>query len=311
MNSVTRRGFTIVELLIVIVVIGILAGITIVAYNGIQNRAKVAAAQSTASQVAKKVAAYAVLNADSYPETLEEIGFTSDTTVNYQYSVNNTANPKTFCATVTASSTSYFVPDTKTSPSLGGCPGHNAGGVDVIRNLVTNTSIETDLTSLQTIGNPAARSIQRQVVGDAISGTAVLRLTSTSGGSMGGYGSVTGIIPVGVYTASAWVRSNTSSLGVMPYIEGSATKSTVSNSGTAAFSPNVWRRVHITINVTVAGTVKVGFLINGTALANDYIEADGFMLTSGSTLYAFADGNTDNWVWEGAVNASLSKGLPI
>ena len=35
-----RRGFTIVELLIVIVVIAILAAITIVAYNGIQVRAK-------------------------------------------------------------------------------------------------------------------------------------------------------------------------------------------------------------------------------------------------------------------------------
>lgn len=34
------RGFTIVELLIVIVVIAILASITIVAYNGTQNRAK-------------------------------------------------------------------------------------------------------------------------------------------------------------------------------------------------------------------------------------------------------------------------------
>ena len=35
-----RTGFTIVELLIVIVVIGILAAITIVAFNGIQTRAK-------------------------------------------------------------------------------------------------------------------------------------------------------------------------------------------------------------------------------------------------------------------------------
>jgi prepilin-type N-terminal cleavage/methylation domain-containing protein len=42
----TRRqqpGFTIVELLIVIVIIGILAAITIVAYNGIQDRARTSA----------------------------------------------------------------------------------------------------------------------------------------------------------------------------------------------------------------------------------------------------------------------------
>ena len=38
-----NRGFTIVELLIVIVVIAILAAITIVAYNGIQTRAKASA----------------------------------------------------------------------------------------------------------------------------------------------------------------------------------------------------------------------------------------------------------------------------
>ena len=38
MNNKKQTGFTIVELLIVIVVIGILAAITIVAFNGIQNR---------------------------------------------------------------------------------------------------------------------------------------------------------------------------------------------------------------------------------------------------------------------------------
>jgi prepilin-type N-terminal cleavage/methylation domain-containing protein len=41
-----QNGFTIVELLIVIVIIGILAAITVVAYNGIQERGRVSRANS-------------------------------------------------------------------------------------------------------------------------------------------------------------------------------------------------------------------------------------------------------------------------
>ena len=52
----TRQpGFTIVELLIVIVVIGILAAIVIVAYNGIQNQAYDTTVESDVSTVAKKL----------------------------------------------------------------------------------------------------------------------------------------------------------------------------------------------------------------------------------------------------------------
>ena len=50
-----QKGFTIVELLIVVVVIAILAAITIVSYNGIQTRAVASKNSSIASQVAKKI----------------------------------------------------------------------------------------------------------------------------------------------------------------------------------------------------------------------------------------------------------------
>lgn len=67
-NKSDQRGFTIVELLIVIVVISILTAITVVAYNGVQNRARTVAAQSAAATVTKKAEAY---NAEegSYPLT--------------------------------------------------------------------------------------------------------------------------------------------------------------------------------------------------------------------------------------------------
>lgn len=63
MNVIKRqRGFTIVELLIVIVVIAILAAISVVAYNGIQNRAQDSKRAQDFSTIKKALISYDQLN---------------------------------------------------------------------------------------------------------------------------------------------------------------------------------------------------------------------------------------------------------
>ena len=65
-----NSGFTIVELLIVVVVIGILAAIVIVAYGGIQAQARTAAGKALANTVAKKAEVFKT-HYGRYPRTCE------------------------------------------------------------------------------------------------------------------------------------------------------------------------------------------------------------------------------------------------
>ena len=66
------RGFTIVELLIVIVVIAILAAISMVAYNGIQDRAARSAMDSASAQAMKRIRLSVIASDGVYPDSITD-----------------------------------------------------------------------------------------------------------------------------------------------------------------------------------------------------------------------------------------------
>ena len=76
-----KTGFTIVELLIVIVVIGILAAITIVAYNGVQDRARATAVAADFSNNNKVVKLVGASSGNNSPTTLDVLQSNTKLTV--------------------------------------------------------------------------------------------------------------------------------------------------------------------------------------------------------------------------------------
>lgn len=117
-----HTGFTIVELLIVIVVIAILATLTIVAYNGIRERAQQSAQATTLSQAARKVLAYATQNAESYPASLSAVGLADSGDTVYEYEADNTVSPKYYCLAVTVGGQpTRFVSSKNNEPAAGSC----------------------------------------------------------------------------------------------------------------------------------------------------------------------------------------------
>lgn len=123
---VARRGFTIVELLIVIVVIGILATLTIVAYNGVQSRAVEAQMRSDLSGAHKALLVDLGQNG-AYPVSLavarQGKGLEPSGDSTYEYSVNNAVNPPTYCLSVTQGAVGMHVDQTGVIAE-GVCEGH-------------------------------------------------------------------------------------------------------------------------------------------------------------------------------------------
>jgi prepilin-type N-terminal cleavage/methylation domain-containing protein len=120
-----NHGFTIVELLVVIVVIGILAAITIVSYTGVSQRAVISSLQSDLTSNATKLKSYYILYG-AYPTALDTNNCPTAPTIDANFCLKSSSSatlsyssvaPPTFHLTDTNSSSSYAITDS-TPPTL-------------------------------------------------------------------------------------------------------------------------------------------------------------------------------------------------
>lgn len=113
-------GFTIVELLIVVVVIAILAAITIVSFNGITERSKQSALQADISNAAKRLETLKLQAAgEVYPASLGAAGITASTgnTLSYHYS----STDNSYCLQGTNGQLLYSANSHTQNLGTGGC----------------------------------------------------------------------------------------------------------------------------------------------------------------------------------------------
>lgn len=336
-----KDGFTIVELLIVVVVIAILAAITIVAYNGIANRAKASAVASLTAQVNKKVLLYATTNADVYPATLANIGIVPTDGKTYDYTVNTSTNPQGFCLTVTssgfsaytASNFTYTSSSTQTinqaAPIAGACPGHSSGGQVALTNKVLSPRGAGPATQEWLERYSQSRTwVTSAADGPTAELNSYSRFTQTSTLTGGGRG-VDHLINIDLPTpaiTTAWPVTIGQPVVISIYTRSSISNTNLSmryriHNGTGTwldfaacsgsnYTAGSWVRVSCTITPSTTGYLAVStrYETNTTWTTGSTIDATGLMLTDGSSLTAYADGNSPGWAWTGASNNSYSTG---
>lgn len=305
----SRRGFTIVELLIVIVVIGVLAALVITAYSGIQQRATVTAVTSDLSAAKRSfIASHA--QDGSYPSLYAP----AYTATEFQVSSDSTG----FCITATRDTVSYKVTEV-TMPAEGGCPGHAQGGKPALTNLAPNPSAETNLgwhsnngaVFPRSFDTSTARSGSQSIVAYNLSdGTALLSLYGA--GALNGNGfPITG----GTYTGSAYFKADVASKGRVRasyYAGGSWQQAPLGP--WFSYSGSGWQRAHHTFVVPDEATLlRMGVEVyaDATVPAGTKAWTDDMLVTEGAQLYEYGDGDAADWVWNGDPHKSVSRGPQI
>lgn len=130
-NNQTSKGFTIVELVVVIVVIGILAAISIISYAAITNSARLQAAKTDAQTVATRLKKERATtgtfpfgaNAAATQAAFDALPLKDGTASTFVYKYNSTTPAKGFCLAATMNNRYVaYVTSTNSKAVEGPCP---------------------------------------------------------------------------------------------------------------------------------------------------------------------------------------------
>lgn len=294
-----KVGFTVVELLIVIVVIGILATLTIIAYSGVQDNARRASLQSDLSQAAKKLEEYKFKNAETFPANLTAaqsagVKQSGSNTLSYTaYTTPKGANTG-YCLQNTINSLVYYV-------TGGGSV--KEGACRTVTNLIQNPNNETDINGWIS-SNPSDASIAQGQFNDT-NALIVNRLTANAVAIRAA--NMTFATTVGqTYTASAYVHSTVAQPLRIDFREPSTCTTTWANSSVSG-QANTLTRIS-TVWTATSTSVCVAVYLSAGSYSGSVVSIDNAMVTQTSDLTEYADGSSPNWNWTGTANASTSSG---
>lgn len=312
-KKLSKSGFTIVELLIVVVVIAILAAISMVAYTGIQNRARAAEVSSALVQAKKQLDLYKIDNG-SYPTTGNlAVAGVPDSGGILQY----TSDGSSFCITATSGNISYKASNTD-NPAPGGCAGHGQGGMAAVTNMAVNPSAETaggwisnsganyPATRDTSVKRSGSQSVESHNVADS-----TLMMSLYAAGAVNGTGFA--VQPDTPYNVSMYFRSGVPHQARV-YCAFRLSDGTYSATAYGSYTQGVinqWSRAsHVCTSPAGATMLRLGIHIYALSVqpAGTPSYADDLMVTAGATQYNYADGSSADWIWNGTPNNSTSTG---
>lgn len=289
-RSSSTEAFTIVELLIVIVVIGILAAITIISFNGISARASAAGVQSDLSAAARLLEnAKTTSSTSGYPADQ-----TAAQTAGMNSSITYTAALGGYCATKSTTAAVYMITASNPKPHTGpGC---------TLTNLISNPSFEVNTT-----GWTAATNVSFTRPATASNGSVSALVTRTATAS-NGYISTPLATTVGKkYSISFDVRQNSGTTVLNATVKNTSATGTIPVDATTLAINPTGSFTRYTVTWTAESTSSY-FVLDATNAAISSYNIDSVMATEGdnSTVYTDPTVSAAVWTWTTPANAGYS-----